>query len=145
MYKPVTDALCVARDRFTGKSNIGRLEQSKHSVSRAAGQRTNRPDTCSDMYVFWITSIISHSADAITRLSFYKEELAGERSNYVHLRASAEELPPMEVLRQLVDEVLDTARRIEKITGTDRELHVLWNEYLQVRIPHARYDVRSAE
>ena len=84
-----------------------------------------------------ITSTISHSADAITRLSFYKEELAGERSNYIHLRASAEELPPMEVLRQLVDEVLDTARRIEKITGTDRELHVLWNEYLQVRIPHA--------
>lgn len=66
-------------------------------------------------------------------LSFYKEELAGEKSNYVHLRAGAQQVPPMEVLRQLVEEVLDTANRIESIVQGDPELAMLWQQYLQVR------------
>ncbi|KAI0714047.1 terpenoid synthase [Cerioporus squamosus] len=64
-------------------------------------------------------------------LSFYKEELAGETSNYVHLRAAAEQLSPLEVLRQLTREVVDTAKRITSIIGGDRELADLWERYLQ--------------
>ncbi|KAF8504991.1 isoprenoid synthase domain-containing protein [Hysterangium stoloniferum] len=38
-------------------------------------------------------------------LSFYKEELAGEKDNYVHLRADAENLSPLEVLATIVEEM----------------------------------------
>lgn len=68
-------------------------------------------------------------------LSFYKEELVGETSNYVHLRSAAEQRPPMEVLRLLSEEVLDTAERIDKIIGNDQDLRALWQQYLQVRSP----------
>lgn len=72
-------------------------------------------------------------------LSFYKEELAGETSNYVHLRAAAEQTSPWEVLHDLTEEVLDTARRIEEITANDPELYALWERYLQVSIRTVLY------
>ncbi|KAH9918245.1 terpenoid synthase [Epithele typhae] len=66
-------------------------------------------------------------------LSFYKETLAGETDNYIHLRAAAERKSPSEVLRILADEVTDTVRRIDAITSADPELAALWQRYLQVR------------
>ena len=76
-------------------------------------------------------------------LSFYKEELAGETNNYVHLRAAAERLSPLEVLHRLTGEVEDTAKRIREIIGADRELAEIWEMYLQVRrsyrVSMARY------
>ncbi|KAH9932678.1 terpenoid synthase [Epithele typhae] len=67
----------------------------------------------------------------ILPLSFYKEELVGERTNYVHLRAAAEQITPMEVLQRLTAEVLDTAERIERVVGDDLELRDLWHQYKQ--------------
>ena len=67
-------------------------------------------------------------------LSFYKESLAGETDNYVHLRASAECKPATEVLRQLAAEVTETVRRIDVITASDAELAALWRRFLQVRV-----------
>ena len=74
-------------------------------------------------------------------LSFYKEEIAGETSNYVHLRAETEQTSPLEVLRRLTEEVLDSAERIEKIVSEDRELSALWHQYLQVRFVRLPYSV----
>ena len=65
-------------------------------------------------------------------MSFYKEELVGETSNYAHLRASAEQTSPLDVLERLTEEVLDTAERIDKIIGPDEELRAIWHRYLQV-------------
>ncbi|KAI0775546.1 terpenoid synthase [Trametes elegans] len=62
-------------------------------------------------------------------LSFYKEELAGETSNYVHLRSDAERLSSWEVLHDLIEEVLDTARRVDQITAKNPELQALWHRY----------------
>ncbi|TFK83820.1 terpenoid synthase [Polyporus arcularius HHB13444] len=64
-----------------------------------------------------------------TNLSFYKEELAGETNNYVHLRAAAEETSANHVLRQLVDEVLDSAHTMNVLTSEDAELAALWQKY----------------
>ncbi|EJF61095.1 terpenoid synthase [Dichomitus squalens LYAD-421 SS1] len=64
-------------------------------------------------------------------LSFYKEELAGETNNYVHLRASAERTSTEEVLRRLVEEVLDSARRMDALTYEDSKLTALWRTYMQ--------------
>ncbi|KAH9846346.1 terpenoid synthase [Lenzites betulinus] len=67
-------------------------------------------------------------------LSFYKEELAGETNNYIHLRADAEQTSVDDVLRRLVDEVADTALRVNKITEDDPELAAIWTRYTQCYI-----------
>jgi hypothetical protein len=36
---------------------------------------------------------------------FHKEELAGERGNYVNIRANAENLAPIEVLAKMAEEL----------------------------------------
>ncbi|OSD07404.1 terpenoid synthase [Trametes coccinea BRFM310] len=64
-------------------------------------------------------------------LSFYKEELAGERTNYIHLRMAAEQTSAENVLRELVSEVSDTARRMKLVLSDDPELLELWNKYMQ--------------
>ncbi|KAI0755151.1 isoprenoid synthase domain-containing protein [Daedaleopsis nitida] len=64
-----------------------------------------------------------------TNLSFYKEELAGETNNYVHLRAGAEQTSAPHVLRQLVNEVLDTGAIMNILTTEDPELFQLWQTY----------------
>ncbi|KAI0662063.1 terpenoid synthase [Cubamyces menziesii] len=64
-------------------------------------------------------------------LSFYKEELAGEKNNYVHTRASAEQKSIEHVLRDLVGEASDTARRIKLVLAEDSELLSFWDRYMQ--------------
>ncbi|KAH9846345.1 terpenoid synthase [Lenzites betulinus] len=64
-------------------------------------------------------------------LSFYKEELAQETANYIHLRASVEQTPPLVVLRKYADEILETTRRIERLAAGDAELAALWQGYKQ--------------
>ncbi|KAM5533153.1 hypothetical protein V8D89_013201 [Ganoderma adspersum] len=70
-------------------------------------------------------------------LSFYKEEVAGEKNNYVHLRAAVEQIAPLEVVRRLTDEVVDSAGRIEKSIRQDDELAKVWRRYLQGYIEFA--------
>ena len=75
----------------------------------------------------------SSSLLGIHSLSFYKEELAGETKNYVHLSAAAQKCSVEDVLRQLVGEVMDSARCMEVLTANDPELARLWTQYFQVR------------
>ncbi|KAI0352668.1 terpenoid synthase [Trametes cingulata] len=64
-------------------------------------------------------------------LSFYKEELAGETNNYIHLRAAAEQTSVDIVLRKLVEEVSDTALRVNMVAADDPELLEIWSRYMQ--------------
>ncbi|KAI0755157.1 terpenoid synthase [Daedaleopsis nitida] len=64
-------------------------------------------------------------------LSFYKEELAGERRNYMHMRADAEQVPVIEVLRTLANELVDCNKTVEKLAGDDCELASVWSQYVQ--------------
>ncbi|OJT10385.1 hypothetical protein TRAPUB_13077 [Trametes pubescens] len=66
-------------------------------------------------------------------LSFYKEELAQETNNYIHIRAAAEETSGLVILRKLAEEILDTTKRIERLAADDAELADLWYGYKQVR------------
>lgn len=68
------------------------------------------------------------------RLSFYKEELAGETKNYVHLRATAERCTVEDVLRELMEEVAESAIRMKALTDNDKELSELWERYFQVSV-----------
>ncbi|KAG9028715.1 hypothetical protein FS837_003800 [Tulasnella sp. UAMH 9824] len=76
-------------------------------------------------------------------LSFYKELLAGETDNYVHLRAAAEEKIPMQVLHELSEEVIDTVRRITSVASPNPELAYIWQQfihgYLEFHVKTPRY------
>ncbi|KAI0648756.1 terpenoid synthase [Trametes meyenii] len=66
-------------------------------------------------------------------LSFYKEELAGETQNYVHIRSAADQTSPEVVLRRLIEEVADTARRVDMIVADDAELSNIWIPYQKAK------------
>ncbi|EIW59698.1 terpenoid synthase [Trametes versicolor FP-101664 SS1] len=84
-----------------------------------------------ESYVQILPEIDHWTLGANDILSFYKEELAGETNNYIHLRAAAEQTSTDAVLRRLVEEVTDTARRVVKIAADDEELSRIWNRYMQ--------------
>ncbi|KAI0333771.1 terpenoid synthase [Cubamyces sp. BRFM 1775] len=64
-------------------------------------------------------------------LSFYKEVKEQETTNYVHLRAAAERLPPLVILRKLADEIVETTHRLDRLVDDDVELAALWRGYVQ--------------
>ena len=70
-------------------------------------------------------------------MSFYKEELAGETKNYIHLRAIAERRSTEDVLRELVGEVIESAKCMEALTMDNPKLAALWERYHQVSVSHA--------
>ncbi|KAI0366877.1 hypothetical protein BV20DRAFT_1055214 [Pilatotrama ljubarskyi] len=55
-------------------------------------------------------------------LSFYKESLDGETTNYISMRAVAERKDPLDVLRELSAETLESMARIELLTSSDPQL-----------------------
>ncbi len=69
---------------------------------------------------------------ALFSLSFYKEQLAGETNNYIHMRACAEQTTPINVLRDLCEEILHSDRHVLTLTGRDNELAEVWQKYVQV-------------
>ncbi|KAI0769049.1 terpenoid synthase, partial [Trametes elegans] len=64
-------------------------------------------------------------------LSFYKEELENETTNYVHVRAAVEQSSRLQVLQKLANEVLETQRRLDSMMADDEELAALWRGYVQ--------------
>ncbi|KAK8085795.1 hypothetical protein PG997_007066 [Apiospora hydei] len=48
-------------------------------------------------------------------LSFYKEEIAGESTNYIHNRARCERKDPLAVVREVQQEVVDCVGRVNRI------------------------------
>lgn len=79
------------------------------------------------------SSIPQHNTHLYFSLSFYKEQLAGETKNYVHMRASADQITPVNVLRKLCEEVLECDRIALALAGSDKELANMWSRYVQVR------------
>ncbi|KAI9058171.1 terpenoid synthase [Trametes sanguinea] len=85
----------------------------------------------SDNFYLQLVPEIEQFTDAINDiLSFYKELLAGETDNYIHLRASAERKDPVVVLRELLEETLDTIRRVKDLTSSDPETTEIIDSYL---------------
>nr|BDI63123.1 sesquiterpene synthase [Trametes versicolor] len=63
-------------------------------------------------------------------LSFYKESLAGETDNLIHLRAAAEQKDPLSVLRDVVEETLESIRKVEVLTAADPQLAKICRSYV---------------
>ena len=66
-------------------------------------------------------------------MSFYKEELSGETANYVHIRATTDEMNPVDTLRLLAEETLACEEKIRLFIGEDHELMAIWRSLEQVR------------
>ncbi|OJT09957.1 hypothetical protein TRAPUB_13555 [Trametes pubescens] len=63
-------------------------------------------------------------------LSFYKESLAGETDNLIHLRAAAEQKDPLTVLREVVEETLESIRKVEVLAAADPQLAEICRSYV---------------
>ncbi|KAI0632020.1 terpenoid synthase [Trametes polyzona] len=63
-------------------------------------------------------------------LSFYKESLAQETDNLIHLRAAAEQKDPLLVLRELSEETLESIRKVEMLTASDPQLSNICRSYI---------------
>ncbi len=70
--------------------------------------------------------------DVSDRLSFYKESLAGETDNLIHLRAAAEQKDPLTVLREVVEETLESIRKVEVLAAADPQLAEICRSYVVV-------------
>lgn len=63
-------------------------------------------------------------------LSFYKEELAHETGNYVHLRAAVVGRKPTEVVYDLVEEALREKSNIEAVLKDDKAALGAWRSFM---------------
>ncbi|KAI0822013.1 terpenoid synthase [Trametes gibbosa] len=72
---------------------------------------------------------IEYYTDTI-KLSFYKESLAGETDNFIHLRAAAEQKDPIVVLREVVEETLERIHRVQMLTAPDPQLSKICRSYV---------------
>ncbi|KAI0755125.1 terpenoid synthase [Daedaleopsis nitida] len=63
-------------------------------------------------------------------LSFYKEALARENDNYIHLRAAAEQKPVIQVLREVVEETVESTRKLAELGAVQPGLAAICNDYI---------------
>lgn len=79
-------------------------------------------------------------------LSFYKEELAGEKDNYIHERALATGLPISSVLQELIMETISAVRRVRYVLQ-DVDALAAWENfaagYIKVHTDTPRYRLKD--
>ncbi|KZT73357.1 terpenoid synthase [Daedalea quercina L-15889] len=79
-------------------------------------------------------------------LSFYKEELAGEKDNYIHERAMATGRSTSMVLREVIDETVAAVRRVRYVLG-DTDARAAWENfaagYIRVHTDNPRYRLKD--
>jgi len=73
-------------------------------------------------------------------MSFYKENGAGETCTYVQNRAVTTNKSAPEVFRDLVNDVIDTAARIDRVLSFDRTLYESWRAFL---VGYVEFHLRS--
>ncbi|KAI0688910.1 terpenoid synthase [Earliella scabrosa] len=80
-------------------------------------------------------------------ISFYKETLAGETDNYIHLRAATERKSPIVVLRALVREVLDSLRNIQELSSAQPAFNHICSTfvmgYVEFHLNDPRYRLKE--
>ncbi|KAF5250789.1 hypothetical protein FANTH_4061 [Fusarium anthophilum] len=76
-------------------------------------------------------------------LSFYKEELGGDKRNYVHNRATCTEKPVLTVVAEVNQETIASAKRVEQILKGRGIYERSWNEsvrgYIAMHTTNPRY------
>ncbi|KAF8634534.1 hypothetical protein AX15_000833 [Amanita polypyramis BW_CC] len=86
--------------------------------------------------------IFNHGNDV---LSFYKEELAGETSNYISICARVNRTNKLDELKKTVDETVDAYQQVEKLARTFPNVHgtymLGWAGHLRFYLSLTRYRI----
>lgn len=92
------------------------------------------PDAC---------KVVNHFNDI---LSFYKEELANELSNYIHDHVIVTGIAPSDTLRNVIDESVSASERVRAILG-EGDARDAWDAfvrgYIKFHIDDPRYRLRQ--
>lgn len=79
----------------------------------------------------------------LTCNSFYKEELGGDKRNYIHNRARSEQKDVLQVLAEVEREAIDCEHRIQKILKGRAEYAKSWSDsvrgYMAMHTTNPRY------
>lgn len=62
-------------------------------------------------------------------LSFYKEEVSGERGNYLHSRATVTQKDVNDVLKEVIKEVVKAVERVRSVLNGDKEKEA-WDNFV---------------
>ena len=88
----------------------------------------------------------TNRTDSSDILSFYKEELAGEKDNYIHERALATGRPTSIVLQELIDETISAVQRVRYLLR-DADALAAWENfaagYIRVHTDNPRYRLKD--
>ncbi|KAH9829499.1 isoprenoid synthase domain-containing protein [Rhodofomes roseus] len=92
------------------------------------------PDTM--LYVSYVNDI----------LSFYKEELAGEKDNYIHERALSTGSSVSDALQSVIDDLMVAVKRVRSVLGNG-EARAAWENfaagYIRVHTDNPRYRLKD--
>ncbi|KAF8328952.1 isoprenoid synthase domain-containing protein [Amanita rubescens] len=76
-------------------------------------------------------------------LSFYKEELAGETTNYISVCARTHKTNKLDEFKQAVNDAVDTYRQLEQLASTYPNVYGQhldnWSGYIRFHFTHPRY------
>lgn len=76
---------------------------------------------------------MSSSSPPSDIISFYKESLADDTTNFVHMRAATQGKEPLQVIRELIEDTADVVHRLNGIFKGNPRLDTLCRAFLQVR------------
>ncbi|KAF8629917.1 hypothetical protein AX15_003194 [Amanita polypyramis BW_CC] len=86
--------------------------------------------------------IFNHANDV---LSFYKEELAGETSNYISICARTNQTDKLDELKRTVDDTVDAYQHVKKLARDFPSVHgeymLGWSGYLRFHLSLTRYQI----
>jgi len=101
------------------------------------------PDTSPEMFMAGLSPMCRFVNIANDVLSFYKEELAGETSNYISLCARTNNTSQLEAFKKTVDDALDIYRDIEKLAEKYPSVYgpqlANWSGYFHYHLTVPRY------
>ncbi|TGJ83995.1 hypothetical protein E0Z10_g4778 [Xylaria hypoxylon] len=121
----------------------------KNSISEGYAWMTFPKAICPDVscYIEAIADMTKYICFTNDILSFYKEECACDRDNYMHIRTSYEDVSVFEVFKKVIEENLDAHRRITLVLEGKEPYAKHWHDhvlgYVGMHKTTARYKLRD--
>ncbi|GAW17861.1 hypothetical protein ANO14919_073280 [Xylariales sp. No.14919] len=121
----------------------------KNSISEGYAWMTFPKAVCPDVscYIETMADMIRYICFTNDIFSFYKEECASDRHNYMHIRASYEDFGVFEVFEKVIEETLDAQSRITLSLAGKEPYAKYWREhalgYVGMHTTTARYKLRD--
>ncbi|KAJ2988178.1 hypothetical protein NUW58_g4118 [Xylaria curta] len=117
--------------RTAGGESWAYYIRDKNGVAEAYAWMTFPKAVCPDVscYMEAVPDMAREICFTNDILSFYKEECVRETDNYMHNRASYEDVSVYEVLRRVIEENVEAHRRIALVLKGKEPYAQLWNDH----------------